>query len=139
MSVRSWVAVAAPRLPRRRLSFLAKRVLAGEGRRLEVCIVYTGDAQVRDLNARYRRLDRTTDVLSFNVPGVRGLVPDAGEIYLSLPQARRQARRYRHSLTAELERLVVHGVLHLLGYDHKQAHDARRMKLRERHYLGDPA
>jgi len=98
--------------------------------------VYAPDAMVRDLNSRYRRLERTTDVLSFNVPGVSGLVPEGGEIYISLPQAQRQARRYRHSLTAELERLVVHGTLHLIGFDHKRAGDARRMRSRERRYLG---
>jgi len=136
MRVRSFVAFRGRRLPRRRLSCLARRVLAGEGRRLDVRIVYAPDAMVRDLNSRYRRLERTTDVLSFNVPGVSGLVPEGGEIYISLPQAQRQARRYRHSLTAELERLVVHGTLHLIGFDHKRAGDARRMRSRERRYLG---
>lgn len=115
---------------------LARRVLSGEGKSLDVRIIYAGDDLVRRLNARYRQFDRTTDVLSFNVPGVDGVVPEAGEIYLSVPQARRQARRYRHPLVAELERLVVHGVLHLVGHDHKKRTEAQRMRARERHYLG---
>lgn len=130
------MAFPGPRLPRRRLSLLARRVMEGERRALDVRIIFAGDELVRQLNARYRKFDRTTDVLSFNVPGVPGVVPEAGEIYLSVPQARRQARRYRHPLVAELERLVVHGVLHLLGHDHKKRVEAERMRARERHYLG---
>lgn len=136
MKVRSYMASTVKTLKRRRLSLLARRVLQGEGRRLDVRIIFAGDDLVRRLNRQYRRLDRTTDVLSFNVPGVQGVVPEAGEIYLSVPQARRQARRYRHSLHLELERLVVHGVLHLVGHDHKKVHEARRMRAREQHYLG---
>lgn len=133
------MACSGPRLPRRRLSLLARSVVAGEGGRLDVKIIYAGDDLVRQLNRRYRRLDRTTDVLSFNVPGVQGVVPEAGEIYLSVPQALRQARRYRQTLEAELERLVVHGMLHLLGHDHKKPLEARRMRAREKHYLGGRA
>ncbi len=130
------MASPGPAVQGRRLSLLARRVLAGEGGALDVKIIFADDELVRHLNRRYRRLDRTTDVLSFNVPGVSGVVPDGGEIYLSVPQAKRQAQRYRHSLHLELARLVVHGVLHLVGHDHKKLNEARRMRARERHYLG---
>lgn len=139
MRVRSIVTESDGELPRRSLALLARRVMAGEGGDLDVQIILTGDPLLRDLNFRYRRKDRTTDVLSFNIPGVADLEPAGGEIYISLPQARRQARRFRHSLSAELQRLVVHGTLHLLGFDHHQAAEARRMRSRERHYLSGHA
>lgn len=135
MRVRSIVTGSNTELPRRSLTLLARRVLAEEGSQLNLQIIFAGDVLLRDLNHRYRSKDRTTDVLSFHVPGVAGLEPEGGEIYISLPQARRQARRYRHSLGSELERLVVHGTLHLLGFDHRRAPEARRMRSRERHYL----
>jgi probable rRNA maturation factor len=135
MRVRSIVTEPLLELPRRSLALLARRVVAGEGQPLNLQIIFTGDAVLRDLNHRYRHKDRTTDVLSFHIPGVPGLEPEGGEIYISLPQAQRQARRYRHSLEAELKRLVVHGTLHLLGFDHQRTSEARLMQAREKHYL----
>lgn len=138
MRVRSLLSIRGFRLPRRRLSFLARAVLRGEGKDLDVRIIYADDELLRDLNDRFRHLPRTTDVLSFNVPGIRGVVPEGGELYVSVPQAARQARRFGHSLAAELERLVVHGALHLAGFDHKRPDEARAMRAREALYLGVP-
>jgi len=135
MRVRSVVTGPELDLPKRSLALLARRVAEGERQPLNLQIIFTGDTVLRDLNHRYRHKDRTTDVLSFHIPGVPGLEPEGGEIYISLPQARRQARRFRHSLEAELKRLVVHGTLHLLGFDHQRAAEARLMQARERHYL----
>jgi probable rRNA maturation factor len=79
------------------------------------------DRRMRDLNRRFRSLDRSTDVLSFATddeppaPAERHL----GDIVISVPTARRQARRQRHSLARELKLLALHGYLHLLGYDHE--------------------
>ena len=139
MKVRTELASTDRDVPRRRLALLARRVLAGEGSPLDVTIVFTDDATLRELNSSFRGIDRTTDVLSFNIPPVAKLAGDAGEIYISVPQARRQARRYRHSLAAELERLVVHGVLHVLGHDHKKPAEAGRMRAREARYVGGAA
>lgn len=119
------------------MAWLARRVLRGEGGEMDVALVFAGDSRLRALNQEYRNLDRTTDVLSFNIPGVPHVVSASGELYISIPQARRQARRYRHSLILELERLVVHGVLHLLGHDHKKVDEARRMRAREALYVED--
>lgn len=83
------------------------------------------------LNAAYRGKKDTTDVLSFSYFG--GAIPvfaheTAGEIYISLPQAARQAKAEKHALADELAILVLHGVLHLMGYDHeKSAAEAARM------------
>jgi len=138
MRVRSVVTGSHRGVPRRRLALLARRVVVGENANLDVQIIFAGDLLLRDLNRRYRRKNRTTDVLSFNIPGVTGLRAESGEIYISLPQARRQARSVRQPLACELERLVVHGTLHLLGFDHHRKAEAERMRQREHRYLGRP-
>lgn len=78
----------------------------------------TDDAEMRELNRRYRGRERTTDVLSFG--GER--TPEGthlGDIVISLPVARRQAREAGHSLVRELRELSLHGLLHCLGHDHE--------------------
>lgn len=137
MKVRTIITEGDTDVPGRRMAWLARRVLRGEGGEMDVALVFAGDSRLRALNQEYRNLDRTTDVLSFNIPGVPHVVSASGELYISIPQARRQARRYRHSLILELERLVVHGVLHLLGHDHKKVDEARRMRAREALYVED--
>jgi len=139
MKVRTALAESEPDVPRRRLALLARRILTAEKSPLDVTIVFSNDATLRRLNRQYRRIDRTTDVLSFNIPEVPGLTGESGEIYISTAQARRQARRYRHGFAMELERLVVHGVLHLLGHDHKKPREAARMRTAEARYIGSHA
>ena len=77
---------------------------------------FVDDKAMKELNRKYRRKNQTTDVLSFNL-NEEGLL---GEIYISLPQAKRQAKEYNCSLECELIRLTGHGILHLLGYTHKE-------------------
>src|SRR5262249_41954955 len=87
----------------------------------EVSVLLCGDARMRSLNARFRGKDRTTDVLSFAaVPEIRadGRRP-LGDIVVSVPQASRQARGAGHALAQEIRLLLLHGYLHLLGYDHE--------------------
>ncbi len=96
---------------------------------------------MRRLNRLYRRKDRTTDVLAFPIrqhparsaPRALRPVPRLlGDVVISLPQAERQAARAGHALDHELTVLVIHGLLHLLGYDHERsARDAARMSRRE--------
>ena len=87
----------------------------------EVHLLITDDERVRALNAQYRDLDRTTDVLSFPdgdiLPTGRCLL---GEIVISLDAARRQSEKLGHGLVRELSELALHGTLHLLGYDHER-------------------
>ncbi|HBA60589.1 MAG TPA: rRNA maturation RNase YbeY [Elusimicrobia bacterium] len=82
-----------------------------------VNLIYTGDAAIKKLNRQYLKKDRVTDVIAFNLPPAP--VPGAalGEIYICLPQARRQGRAMGHSLMTELLVLTVHGALHLAGMD----------------------
>ncbi len=129
----------------------------------EVSLLITGDETVRALNAEYRGLDETTDVLSFSTehpghwegegdgpPDSRfrgnnekdddfvlppGLPQPLGEIIVSWPQAQRQAGEHGVSSLQELAHLVVHGALHLVGYDHVEPEEAALMQAREREAL----
>jgi len=96
-------------------------------------IVLAGDATVRRLNRDFRGKDATTDVLSF--PSGGDDLPDGtrplGEIVISVAQAARQANAAGHSLARELRILVIHGYLHLLGYDH-EVDDGTMMRLQSR-------
>lgn len=103
-------------------------------------ILLCGDRQMRRLNREFRGKDRTTDVLSFSdldsvdeaPPIPDGEPPMLGEIAVSLPQCARQAEEQGVPYGRELLRLVVHGVLHVLGYDHIEAGDRALMEPRER-------
>jgi probable rRNA maturation factor len=87
-----------------------------------VTVAIVADRRVRDLNRRYRRKDVPTDVLSFpaDEPG------ELGDVVIALGVARRQAARAGHSLSTEFRVLALHGLLHLLGYDHER--DAGQMR-----------
>ena len=96
--------------------------------RCEVSVTFTDNEQIRELNARFRNIDRATDVLSFPLfdyegtseePPVDELVGMLGDIVLSLEQAALQAEEYGHSFEREVAFLCVHSMLHLLGYDHE--------------------
>ncbi|SES66828.1 rRNA maturation RNase YbeY [Anaerobranca gottschalkii] len=80
----------------------------------EVNIIFVDDPFIQNLNSRFRGKDCPTDVLSFPFDTPEFL----GEVYISLETAKRQAEEYNHTLTREIAFLTVHGLLHLLGYDH---------------------
>ena len=108
----------------------------------EVSIVLTGDGEVRELNREYRDIDRSTDVLSFALDeGEETQLPGGpdehllGDIVISVETAARQATEYGHSLERELAFLTVHGMLHLLGYDHMNDKDRLRMRTAEEQIL----
>jgi probable rRNA maturation factor len=95
----------------------------------QVSILLTTDRKIRALNRRFRGKDKATDVLSFPAPeAVAGEV--AGDLAISVPTARRQARERGHPLAAEIKVLILHGLLHLAGFDHE--HDTGQMARRER-------
>ena len=84
-------------------------------------IVFIDDEKMHELNKTYRGIDRTTDVLSFAFEDNNKLcynIRQLGEIFVSIPRMQQQAKEYGHSEVRELSFLVVHGLLHLLGYDH---------------------
>ncbi len=101
--------------------------------RLEVSVLFVNDAGMRRLNHLYRGIDRTTDVLSFPLisekPPLHARHLLLGDIVISLPQAKRQAEEYGTTFDRELARLLIHGLLHLLGHDHeKSSYRASKMR-----------
>lgn len=109
----------------------------------EVSVVFCDDAHIHELNRTYRGVDRPTDVLSFALN--EGEEPDIvngpaenllGDIIISLDTAARQAEEYGHSLEREMAYLVIHGMLHLLGYDHEKDEDKAEMREEEEYVLG---
>jgi probable rRNA maturation factor len=93
----------------------------------ELSVLVTADDEIRELNRRYRGLDRATDVLSFRMGG-----GTLGDVVISAQTAGRRAGR---SLEREMTFLLVHGVLHLLGHDHSKPAERRRMRARERELM----
>ncbi len=96
----------------------------------ELSIVLSDDSAIRKLNKTYRGVDRATDVLSFSQrEGEDGDSDLAvlGDIVISLDRAHEQAREYGHSFEREMGFLVVHGILHLLGWDHEKADEEAAM------------
>src|SRR5262245_26657117 len=119
-----------------RLTRAASRALAAVGRAAgDVDVLVVDDAEIRRLNARHRGVARRTDVLAFplEAPGVA--VPLVGQIVISAETAFRQARHVEIPLATELDLLVTHGVLHLVGYDDRDPVEAALMHDREREIL----
>ena len=109
-------------------------------RPLDLSLLVTDDKTVRKLNRFYRGIDKTTDVLSFalteDVADTTFVTPPdrisrLGEVIISYPQAASQARENKQTIKAELAWLVVHGLLHLLGYDHQDDKSEAIMRKRE--------
>lgn len=99
----------------------------------EVSVLLTGNGRIRELNAVYRKIDRPTDVLSFPMEDPYML----GDIVISVEKARAQAGEFGVSLDEEMARLLVHGLLHLLGYDHvRGGRQAAKMKKAEDELMG---
>jgi probable rRNA maturation factor len=86
-----------------------------------VSVLVAGDGELRRLNRKFRGKDRATDVLSFPAGGNTGAAV-AGDIAISADHARRSAKRLGHAISAELKVLLLHGLLHLAGYDHERDH-----------------
>ena len=97
----------------------------------ELSVALIGDAEMQKLNARYRQKNYATDVLSFpaaqNLPAPARLL---GDVIISIDKAAAQAKQRGHSLDLEIVTLLIHGVIHLLGYDHEQS--ARQARLTTR-------
>jgi len=124
----------------------------------EISLAIVGDGRIRKLNKMYRGKNRVTDVLSFGNQSVMLYLNKAfprlkktvdqkfiepldgvkrlGEIVICYPQAKKQAKRLNHSLNEELTILLIHGILHLLGYDHEKSEsEARKMEEMEKRIL----
>ena len=128
------------RLPQKRIKKLFESIMSEEtdshssGR---INIVFTTDSKIKKLNSAYRNKDKATDVLSFNIDKPDSPQAVLGEIYISTMTAGKQAREYETTFDDEVLRLVCHGLLHLLGYDHIKTKERRIMEKRERFFLSD--
>jgi probable rRNA maturation factor len=124
----------APGLDRPLRAIVTAALGAANRRAGEIGIVLTGDAEIRDLNRRWRGIDRATDVLSFGYDAG----PPArvhGDLAISIERMRDQARRFRVTPGRELARLAIHGALHLAGMDHRRAAERRAMRAMEEKVL----
>ena len=112
---------------------------------IEVSVTFTDNEGIRELNRKFRNIDRPTDVLSFPLfdytgeseePPVDEFVGMLGDIVISLEQAKKQAEEFGHSFEREAAFLTVHSMLHLLGYDHEAGGDEEAdMRRRQREIL----
>lgn len=135
----SKISIAIPQeiveFDRGRMRDVARSVLAGEGvADYEISLAFVDNATIHGLNKRYLDHDAPTDVLSFPLsdPKAKKL---AGELVLGAEVARDQAAERGHDVQVELALYVIHGLLHLCGYDDKSDAGAKEMRERERHYL----
>jgi probable rRNA maturation factor len=129
--VRTW----SPR--RADIAAWTNAALGRSARNREVGVRVVGRAESRKLNARYRGKDYATNVLSFPAPALPAprtrdaLAHPLGDLVICPPVLRTEAREQNKTLRAHWAHLVVHGALHLIGYDHERSADARRMERRE--------
>jgi probable rRNA maturation factor len=121
----------------RRVRARARALLAALGRPgAGLSILLTTDGRIRTLNRRWRSVGHATDVLSFPADVPAGSGPDLGDLAVSLDVAARRARRAGRSLGEEVDRYLVHGILHLVGHDHGRPREAREMARLETELLG---
>ena len=114
---------------------LVKEVLKEEKVRNAECnIIFVDNEKIHEINREYRHIDRVTDVISFaledemeNEPSAQYEMRVLGDIYISVDQAKEQALEYGHSFLREICFLAIHGMLHLLGYDHQTTEDEKIM------------
>lgn len=128
---------ARPRLPKgvkARVRKISESALRGLGYGdSELSVLITGNDEIRALNKEYRKIDKATDVLSFPMEDTEML----GDIVISYEKTLSQAREFKVTVDEELGRLLVHGLLHLLGYDHvKGGRQAKEMREKEEEVLG---
>jgi len=130
---------AGKKYPAGELKTIAAELLAALKQNKSVLsIALVGNKEMRPLNAKYRRNNKTTDVLSFpsdeKLPSGSVLL---GDVVISVEQARRQAKERKKTLKSEMATLLIHGILHLLGYDHERSQrQAKIMGRMERKLYG---
>ncbi len=125
------------------LKELAKKILKEENKKeAELNIILVGQGRIKKLNKKYRGKNKITDVLSFSSQKNKKefIVPleekkKLGEVVICLRRVRKNAKRYNSDFKEELTRVLIHGILHLLGYDHEKSEvEAKKMKKKEEYY-----
>jgi len=125
------------------LEKIAKFVLEGEGKgESDLSIALIGPGKMRKLNKRYLGKNRVTDVLAFGqtsrykVKDLKYKMQDLGEIVICLREVKKNAKKFKSSFEKELAGVLIHGILHLVGYDHeKNEKEAEKMEEKEKYYL----
>lgn len=115
----------------REVSASARKILLALGcLKAELSLLLVNDAQIRRLNQRYRRINRPTDVLAFPMLEGDAFPPRSqllGDVVISLETAQKQAKKEGHALEREVKILLIHGILHLLGYHHEDSEEAAHL------------
>ena len=123
---------------------IAKKVLKAENKENNnLSIALVGQGRMRQLNKRYRKKNRVTDVLSFSeneIPSFKFQIPipvkGLGEIVICLPEVKKNSKKVSSTYEKELSKVLIHGVLHLLGYDHEKSEkQAKIMEEKQQTYL----
>ena len=131
------VSIASPqelvKLDRPRLREIVRQVMAEEDiKDYEISLAFVDNPTLHGINKRFLEHDEPTDVITFPYSSGKVLV---GELVIGVEVALEQARVGGHEVDAELALYVIHGLLHLVGYDDKDAHDRKQMRVRERYHL----
>ncbi len=128
------------RLKEKFLIAISQEILKKENREEQnLSIALVGPEKIRELNRKYRQKDNVTDVLSFSsqevltwVKNDNGLTPDLGEVIICPAKVKKNAKKFASTFEKELQRVLVHGILHLLGYEHETGQaQAIRMRKKE--------
>ncbi|MBC8527586.1 MAG: rRNA maturation RNase YbeY [Candidatus Cloacimonetes bacterium] len=100
-------------------------------------IIITNNKNLQELNKEYKNLNNPTDVLSFQFDkdGFPNTISILGDVYISLDKAKEQSKYYDVSLQNEVERLMIHGILHLIGYTHNKKKKAKEMEEKTKYYI----
>lgn len=122
------------------LKRVAQIVLKGEDKKGDVSIVLVGPGRIKELNKKYRKKKKVTDVLTFGQSQKFPTVPEnkleLGQVVICLREVKKNAKRFNSTFRKELAQVLVHGILHLLGYNHEEdGSGAKKMSEREEHYL----
>ncbi len=131
------------KLNQRKIKGIIKKVLQNlkVDKEIEISVLFTDDKFIRSLNNKYRGIDKPTDVLSFSLQEGAIKPPEVesdkllGDIIISVETAQRQADNLNHSMEKELTVLLIHGLLHLTGYDHEKDKDYKIMLGKESEIL----
>lgn len=126
------------RVKKKTIQLLVQNVLASEKANSGADVIFVDDRFMRKLNKRFTQKGGTTDVLSFEMSGSQPAgveCPSLGDVYVSLDQAKRQAAEYNVGFQDEVALLVIHGLLHLFRYDHKNKKQESIMRRKEQLHL----
>lgn len=122
---------------KKHFSTIAKKVLLGENKKKEkFSLAFVSKEEIRKLNKKFRRKNKPTDVLSFELKQAKELPNFLGEIVICPEVVKENAKKYGVSARYEMKKIFIHGILHLLGYDHEKSKRAEKeMEQKQENYL----